>query len=157
MDIVCWGDKRLIRPFFLNSYTIRWTPTASEFYIDGEHRNSFSDNVPVNIPSKIIYNNWVSFTSFSSFIVRELFFEADFCLALPFHRQMEIRSGRQDLLELMLTLRSSRSSILLSERGFLNSADSFLSLPLSLVPLFHSLSIFILPTVNSKDAVRFVK
>ncbi|GAA5989533.1 hypothetical protein JCM5350_002098 [Sporobolomyces pararoseus] len=43
-----------------HNYTIRWTPTASEFYIDGEHRNSFSDNVPVNIPSKIIYNNWAN-------------------------------------------------------------------------------------------------
>ncbi|GAA5949741.1 hypothetical protein JCM3765_007671 [Sporobolomyces pararoseus] len=43
-----------------HNYTIRWTPTASEFYIDGEHRNSFDENVPVNIPSKIIYNNWAN-------------------------------------------------------------------------------------------------
>lgn len=39
-----------------HNYTIQWTPSESRFYIDGEFRNSFTTNVPVDIPSKIIYN-----------------------------------------------------------------------------------------------------
>ncbi|GAA5888742.1 hypothetical protein JCM16303_005114 [Sporobolomyces ruberrimus] len=43
-----------------HNYTIQWTPSESRFYIDGEFRNSFTTNVPVDIPSKIIYNNWAN-------------------------------------------------------------------------------------------------
>ncbi|GAA5852522.1 hypothetical protein JCM3766R1_000824 [Sporobolomyces carnicolor] len=41
-----------------HNYTIVWTAQESRFYIDGEFRQSFDTNVPVGIPSKVIFNNW---------------------------------------------------------------------------------------------------
>ncbi|GAA5899362.1 glycoside hydrolase family 16 protein [Sporobolomyces salmoneus] len=41
-----------------HNYTIQWTEKESRFFIDGDLREEFDTNVPVGIPSKIIYNNW---------------------------------------------------------------------------------------------------
>ncbi|GAA5949752.1 hypothetical protein JCM3765_007676 [Sporobolomyces pararoseus] len=40
-----------------HNYTIKWTPTETEFFVDGIFKTSLSENVPAT-PAFIIYNNW---------------------------------------------------------------------------------------------------